>query len=168
MGHGAWGSYSRHGAEVTDKYFRTHCSHLSFLFMSVLCGAELTFKTMTQKLWFTLELEDLEMDGLELQNGLNDPNGLQNGLQTGPELLYSSKVIECQGYTAWPQWDEVVQLAELSQCRNKSVWFRLYDEDHLIGQLYLDATEIDVDNVVRWYELEPGFMLHERNSEGNR
>ena len=71
-------------------------------------------------------------------------------------------------HTAWPQWDEVIQLAELSQCRNKSVWFKLYDEEHLIGQLYLDATEIDVDNVVRWYELEPGFMIHENGSVNNR
>lgn len=70
---------------------------------------------------------------------------------------HMSRVLEYRAYTVWPEWDETICVAVLNECLGKSLWLKFYDDDMLLGQLYLDASEIDVDNTIRWYELESGF-----------
>ena len=79
------------------------------------------------------------------------------GKSSASNKQHVSKVSECRGYSVWPVWDETICVAPLNDCANKSLWLKLYDDDLFLGQLYLDASEIDVDNVIRWYELDPGF-----------
>ena len=87
----------------------------------------------------------------------NKSNTSTNKSQKEKPKQHISKVSECRGYSVWPVWDETICVAVLSECSNKSLWLKLYDDDIFLGQLYLDASEIDVDNVIRWYELDPGF-----------
>ena len=91
-------------------------------------------------MWFSVELDS------EIEEEFSNP------------ILFQSSVVENDTNVAFPEWNEMFELCEVSECRFKSIWIKVFNENEIIGQLYLDPTEIDVDDTLRWYELEPGFF----------